>query len=349
MMKKLKTTVLLLFTILGFLYYPQLNEEEIPGLRVKIMRTVDGFLSWCMPLRYRTHTIQEPQEEKPFQINSPSLFYFAQKHGHFSKHSLVGTVTKNEQDIILTGDLLRTLNEEIEDPDALLFATGEVLVKVLAYRELEKGREIPLSTFDREGKVRLVTYEVDEVFDLWHGMPAFGLLPKTKGEAAPILLFRGTDFALNSIKSWSSLVSDLDRHGVGVTVFQSARPLLHQWLEKAASFGSKARVFGYSLGATFTLYTLLYEQDLLNEERENPSLAFNPVGLPKNILKRQKKLSKSSVGFISYVTQGDYVRAFGELFGDVYAFSPTPSLWPIAAHVTLVSANPRVVLYKVED
>src|SRR5579872_3239785 len=175
---------------------------SIPDSRSKIFEGVDRMLSWILPSSYLTYPLEEPLKEIHYQISVPELENFALNHGYFSpSRPLIGIVTNKEEDVVLVTDLLKTIYEKIKEPESLLFVTAEILTKALAYRELKEGREIAIPVLDPQGKAYLAVYVVDKVFNLWHGMPAFGLIPKAKGSAAPILLFRGTDFSLSSPKS----------------------------------------------------------------------------------------------------------------------------------------------------
>ena len=321
---------------------------SIPDSRSKIFEGVDRMLSWILPSSYLTYPLEEPLKEIHYQISVPELENFALNHGYFSpSRPLIGIVTNKEEDVVLVTDLLKTIYEKIKEPESLLFVTAEILTKALAYRELKEGREIAIPVLDPQGKAYLAVYVVDKVFNLWHGMPAFGLIPKAKGSAAPILLFRGTDFSLSSPKSWASILTDLDMRGVGLTAYNNARSLFHYWLIKATSFGAKARLMGYSLGGTLAQYTLLYEEEFISATREDLSFVFNCAGLNDEMVKEWDEHEEKIV-FAQYLTQGDFVAVTGPLIGEPYAFTPVPALKPIAAHVELLSAHPNLSLFRVE-
>jgi len=212
-------------------------------------------------------------------------------------------------------------------------ATGELLSKVLAYRNLQKGMIIRIPCII-EGKALLVNYQVSEVLNLWHEMPAFGLLPFHK-KANPILLFRGSDFSLLSKKSWASLLSDLDISGTGFSAFHLARSDIHAWLEKAFLFsGNNTKVMGFSLGGILSMYTVIFEKSLIATEG---SMAFNPPGVSKPIAERWKEVSSL---LKIYITQGDIIPKLGILVPPAFVLFTEKKMAPIEAHTQLMTANP---------
>lgn len=248
----------------------------------------------------------------------PEIAQFAHRHGFFSPiHPLASCLTESEKDVAICCDFLEKIDSLISHKEAKQAALGEMLTKVLAYRTLKVGMEIPI-----DGRV----YRVDAVFDLWRGMPAFGLV---SGKDA-ILLFRGTVFSLSKA-GIASVLSDLDFKGPGFTTYQRARPQLRRWLQD-----KNARAFGVSLGGAFVAYTALYERDLLSKEK--PSIAFNTVGVFKRAKTEWEKADQKPL-LISYVVSGDFISKIGHLLGDVRSMAAPRKLKPIEAHVTLMFAE----------
>lgn len=249
-------------------------------------------------------------------VSHPDISAFIRRHDFFSvEKPLVGHVTESEADIQTTAQLLKILPLVISDPDMRRLAEGEILSKILAYRELKVGMKIN-------------QYTVDRVFDLWKGMPAFGLV---SDNASSLLLFRGTDFNLKTRRSWAAIWSDLDLKGPGYTVYQKARPDLRSWLK-----GKNAQVMGCSLGGAFVFYTVLFEGDLLSFS--DPSLAYNPLGVFEKSFKLWESLNRKP-SLITYVTTGDFIPKIGRLIGDVREISASRRLKPIEAHVKLMFAE----------
>ena len=189
-------------------------------------------------------------------------------------------------------------------------------------------------------KAKLIEYEVDEVLDLWQGMPAFGLTPVGKG-APPILLFRGTDFSFTSKSSWASILSDFDLSGAGLTTFRSSQKKIHAWLEKVSPFG-KAKVMGFSLGGILAIYTAIFENVLIDQ-----CVAFNAPGVSKAIFSEWKDQS-SSPPIRLYATQGDLVSRFGNMVGNAFELSSKVPLGPIEAHTKIMTAKSPVLLNPID-
>ena len=199
-------------------------------------------------------------------------------------------------------------------------------------RSLKKGTKVWVS----ENEI----YTVDIVIDLWHGMPAFGLIPEKNG--TPILLYRGTDLNLTSEKGWASILSDLDTTGPGYKTYLRARTEIRNWLEKVKKQQKPARVMGFSLGGVFVCYSLIYEYDLLSKEA--PSVAFNPPGISEEIYEKWESIPKAQrTPHFLYVNQGDFVSQIGLLLSNVWELSLDHPMGVIESHVTLICTQP---LYK---
>ena len=316
------------------------------SMRSKALESIDKMIGWAFDQKKYIYALKTPLQEETFTNDSSQLITLAKDNSYFSsEYALVGRVTEDKKDIETTLGWLRTIHKEIQDPRKRTFAASEILTKVLAYRDLKKGMEIPIPVASGE----LTSFKVDVLFDLWDGMPAFGLVPIESSGAAPILLFRGTDLSLLSQRGLASIISDFDTKGPGHSAFLHARSDIRRWLEKMASKGPKARVMGFSLGGTLAAYTLLYEQQYVNEDESEPSFAFNPPGVSKKIYKKWEKLSSENrPPLVVFVSRGDLISKIGWLFGEVYELSVDLFLYPIAAHVTLVSGQPLYRKYLID-
>jgi hypothetical protein len=307
------------------------------------LQNVDDFLSWTIPPYLKVYALAYPLQATSLRTEFSQNRDFLEWHGYFSPYDpLVGKISKSREDIQVTRCLLVKISQEIPSLNASSFATDETLAKVLAYRDMKKGDQIliPLSRQDR----RLATYRVDHIFNLWRGMPAFGLISDSGGE--PILLFRGTDFSLDSERGWASLMSDVDSAGPGLTVFRKSQEEIHAWLMKVAQRGLKARVIGFSLGGVLAGYTYLYENAWINSEG---CVAFNPPGISDAIFQEWNQLSDAAKrGFRVYVNRGDVISKVGKLFGDVYELSVDQPLKPLKAHTLFVSAESQAFQAKVD-
>ncbi|NGX37799.1 MAG: hypothetical protein K1000chlam2_00961 [Chlamydiae bacterium] len=297
-------------------------------MRVKAIKSWDKLLTWTLSPKNQPYHLASPLDQKVFQVKTPELFQFDENYGYFSiYHPIVGIVTDATRDIEVTNCVLKTLPPS-EDHN---FTQDEILAKVMAYRPLKKGMKIQIS--EKE------TYIIDAVIDLWHGMPAFGLVPEKKGSGTPLLLYRGTDLNLTSEKGWASILSDLDTTGTGHTTYLRARKEIRAWLEKMKKNEKPARVIGFSLGGVFVIYTLIYEYDLLNMDAK--SVAFNPPGISDEVLDEWKALpEKKRPPHVVYVNQGDFVSQIGLLLTNVWELTLDHPMGVIESHVTLISVQP---------
>ncbi len=303
-------------------------------MRVNLIRGWDKLLTWTLTPKIKPYHHTDPLLQKIYEVQNDGIQDFEHEYGYFSFSSpIVGVVSDGENHFTVTNQALSQL-EEIQNPEQRNFSQDEMLAKVMAYRSLKKGMKITLP----EGGV----YLVDQIIDLWKGMPAFGLVPWKNQSNPPILLFRGTDMNLISEKGWASILSDLDTTGPGHLTFLRAREEIHSWLTKVKREYQPARVIGFSLGGAFVLYTLAYESSLLNQEI--PSVAFNSPGIAKNVYEKWEKSPDSRVPLLTYVNLGDIVSQIGFFLSDVWEISLEKPMDVIEAHLTLISSQP---LYKI--
>lgn len=279
--------------------------------RTDFFKALDSFFSWT------TYLASRKPSPRLTAIAHPELEAFVAQHGFLAaRRPLVGWVTTEEEDICVTEQLLERLPLLISDPQLLQMAHGEILAKVLAYRDLKVGRKIS-------------QYTVDHVFDLGGQMPAFGLISSTG--SAPVLLYRGTDLDIRHERSRASLKSDLDLKGPGYSTYHKARSDIREWLK-----GKNARAIGCSLGGVLATYTALFDGDLLSAVE--PSLAYNPPGVFKKNLKLWNSLSPKPP-LITYTLREDLISKVGHLIGDVREFSVPRKIGPIATHSMLMFAE----------
>ncbi len=306
-------------------------------VRVKALENLDQFLNWSVSEKLKSYPLARPLQEERIRSDIPEVREFVQKYGYFSAvRPLVGKVSSDEGDLELVCCLLRNVFEKGAKGSYLQVANAEILTKILAYRDLKKGQIIKIPVENGSG----VSYEpfmVDHVFDIWRGMPAFGLIPQKEGLSS-ILLFRGTEFSLVSQRGWASMMSDLDMAGPGRAAFQRAQNEISVWLKKVKSRGKKAAVMGYSLGGALAAYTFIYENGSLSDQG---SLAVCAPGVAEKVIEDWGMLSKEKQkGFTSYVNSGDVVSKVGKLFGTVYCLSAPESFKPIEAHMMLMCSEP---------
>jgi len=251
----------------------------------------------------------------------PEVVRFYEMHGYFSpERPLVCVATSEKEDLDITATFLSKLEEYIPQQELLDLAVFEMLAKVVAYRDLPKGYSLKIPL--------LGDYVVEEVFDLWNGMPAFGLVSQ---EGIPILLFRGTDPTIVRKRGVASMVTDLDPRGPGYTLYLRAHSKLREWLQLRP-----ARAVGQSLGGILAAYTVLWESRLLHPTK--PSVAFNPPGFFKETCRKWDKV-QARAPLVTYITEGDAISKIGTVVGEVRRIAPDRPLGPIEAHVALVFAS----------
>lgn len=313
-------------------------------MRVKALKKFDQLLSWSTSEKLKAYVLSDPLEEETFAVDIPEIQTFAAKYGYFSEaRPIIGNVTTSEVDVKFVCCLLKTLFKKGDDIEYLQFAAAEVLAKALAYRDLKKGQRIQVPVIHND-KVLFTVFTVDHQFNLWHGMPAFGLVPEHQ-EIEPILLFRGTDFSLDSERGWASLLSDLDMAGPGLTAFRNSQEEIHRWMVKASQNGKKTKVLGFSLGGAIAAYTFIYE----NAWVSSGSAAFCPPGVAEKVIEDWKLLPADKLeAFTTYVNEGDLISKVGKLFGTVYALSGKKRLKPLSAHTQLMCAETILLKARVD-
>lgn len=315
-------------------------------MRVKFLKNWDKALTWTLSTKNRDFILKNPIQKKDFSVQSPDFFIFNENYGYFSiLHPIVGIVTKEVRDIEVTNCLLMSIYEQIKDKEQYQLTADEILVKIMAYRNLELGMKISVPVVNMQGESVLETYLVDEIIDLWRGMPAFGLIPM-KGTSPSILLFRGTDLTFTSEKGWASMISDLDITGPGFKTFLRAKDQIQGWLKKVSRREIPARAIGFSLGGAFVFYTMIHFPDLLHPHF--PSKAFNPPGIKNTVLTKWEQSAGEKPPYIVYVNQGDVVSKMGFLPSNVWEISIKQPMEVIQAHVTIMSLEPSYLMREVD-
>lgn len=293
--------------------------------------------------------LSHPWKARNFSCEIEELISFSRRHSYFSKHPLVGKVSSSLADFEITTKLLKVVDKNILDPQERILASSEILCKVLAYRDLKEGMVFHLPTVERSGKANSSEYVVDRLFNLWKGMPAFGLI--SKDGKSPILLFRGTDLSLKTERGRASLLSDIDIAGPGLHTFLRARESINSWLSHVYKrCGMKARVFGFSLGGTLATYTALFEYRLISKDLDQPSIVFNPPGVTKKIYRKWERMKREKrPSLLVFITKNDLIPKIGKVIGDKYRLVPDKIKPPFYAHTTLVVAERKYDMYPVGD
>lgn len=328
-------------------------EEEITWKSPTTLLSMDNYeklFSWLFDQEATSYALLSPPKRTTTENPSLSLVEFTEKYNYDAdEKSLIGRVTTDRKDLDITIALLKQISEEIHSPELLLLISSEILAKVLAYRNLQQGDLIPIPTVKENKKISLVQYRVDRIFDLWKGMPAFGLIPEDKENTPPLLLFRGTSITLSDKASFASILSDFDPKGPGFSVFLRSRKQLRSWMQKAYAHGSKVRALGYSLGGSFVQYLSIYDYDLLSHKPYVPSIAFNQPGINRELFTKWQEIPNAlKPTLLCFVVKGDMVSKLGVLFGSVSQLSLPSPLSPVQAHTTLMFAQPSCLVDEID-
>lgn len=334
------------FALTFSLFFPQsaigtrVRAEQLTWaekMRNNTLKNLDDFLNWSFGNKSKKFFLTTTSQAEKIESHFPEMQAFNEKHGYFSlKHPIVAKVSAHREDIDIIRSLLNSIYENVKDPVYLQFAVAEVMTKALAYYDMKKGQSVSIP-LEIRGNIVLERFTVDHIFNLWYGMPAFGLVPEKKGIHS-ILLFRGTDFSLDSKRGWASLMSDLDLAGPGLTAFQNSQKEISLWLQKMHAEDKSARVMGFSLGGALAAYTFIYESQWL---APRDSFSFGAPGVKDKVIADWNALPEERQhGFTTYFNLGDIVPKVGKLFGTVYAFSTSADLKPLNAHTLLITSEP---------
>jgi hypothetical protein len=273
----------------------------------------------------------------PFTVEKNLFKTFHRDHDFFSiQRPLIGHVSASIEDISLTQKLLIDAFSIFEDPALLEQVTGEILAKVLAYRQLKKGMILYIPWVENN-ETSLQPCTVERVFNLWQSMLAFGIVPHDQKLPA-LILFRGTDLSLHNKSSRISIISNFDPKGPGYSVFLHAKPRLKEWLSQVTSHHRKAKCIGYSLGGALSTYLISHEPHYFSQTEH--SLLFHHPGLTPEQLPLFFNAQRDYAFRIkAYVAEGDPVSKYGSLFCQTIGFqTPNTLLNPFKAHTQLFCA-----------
>jgi hypothetical protein len=318
--------------------------------RIKRFQYWDKLLAFLFGYPSRCFVRKTPLEIEKFKNPNPNLKYFSDNFGRFStSKSLIGVVSLEPSDVIVTQHLLKIIYDTLKSSRIVELCTNEILSKVLAYRDLKENIKLLIPIVLHEEKVEYVEFIVDTIFDLWQKHTAFGLRPTSVSNVSPILLFRGTDFSLNRQGGRASILSDLDPDGPGRRLYLSCRSTLRYWLLQMSHLGEKTRVLGHSLGGVLATYAAVYEHDLLSKNPLQASYSFNAPGITEDLFKDWEDLPlEERPSFYSFVTRGDIVSKFGQVFGETYELFTSRPLSPMISHEQLIFSQPLSYMCKVD-
>jgi len=286
------------------------------------------------------YALKDPPELYILKQESPRIFEFYKDHHYGSiTKPLISKMTPDAEDIELTCNLFNWVVQDIQDPALSALLIAEIISKILSYRNLQQGSSLSIPIQDRNTKqIRFFPYEVDSIMNLWQDVRCFGLLPREKEKAPPILLFPGTDFSLLSKRGRAAILNDLDPDGPGRSLFLHARKPIRHWLEKACSH-HLACLYGHSLGGVLASYVLIMEHEQISKQEK--SFIFNHPGIELDMFQRWMEIDKNKQpNVVGFVSRGDIVSKYGYLFGTTYELALESPLQPITAHTNLFFAHP---------
>ncbi len=277
-------------------------------------------------------------------------------------------VSSHDRVLEKTAKIFEAIHTNIKDAELQQWMVAEILAKIVARIPLDKGQLISIPVINGEGKSEMVTYEVDKCFDLGLGIPAYGLKPhaaaafsiyeylpffgschKESVKAAPLLLFRGTNFSVKTEAAKMSVAINFDPKGAGFSFFLNAKDAIHQWLQSVTSASQKARVFGYSQGGAFAQYTAINENAFISQKSHEPSMIFNSPGVNKDLLQQWHNIpAEQKPNLCALLPSQDPVTQFGFLLGSVVQFNPKQPQEVQKAHFPLMLSQDAYSLVPVD-
>jgi hypothetical protein len=148
-------------------------------------------------------------------------------------------------------------------------------------------------------------YTVDTV--LTGTISGFYALGLKSPDAAPILVFRGTELTLN--RFLPDLFADFDSNGVGYRQFEPNRGKVGDWVRMISTSGP-VTITGHSLGGALTQW---FAADLTSQaQRLGEVVTFNSPGIGRSFADLFRV--DLTLGATHYVVNGDIVSMAGEAF-----------------------------------
>ncbi|MCH9633179.1 MAG: hypothetical protein S4CHLAM6_15320 [Chlamydiae bacterium] len=240
--------------------------------------------------------------------------------------------------------VLRKIHEQIDNPKIMQVMTAQILSKVLVGKNahfIGIGNTIEIPSIDANGNTKLVEYTFDKKFDLWKGIPAFGLVD-IKGDAPPMLIFRSTNTDLEEIDTLPTLVANLHPKGPGWKIFSKSQEKVAGWLEEKNQLSQqKARTIGYSQGGILSSYFLTYHSDKFNKEENQPSFILDAPGVSNEIEKDWLGVEEKPY-VETYINRGDIIPKVGDaLIGRAFEVRIAQNLKGFDSHKALSFFAPQ--------
>jgi len=324
----------------------KIKEITLKKLTESNIRTWEQILKRVLTYRSRKYSCEPGKDLYTIRNKCKAFEQFEYLYGYLAKERLlVGRFTKDVKDIEITQELLKDISKYVKNPQICDLTIAEILTKVLAYRNLRHKMRIEIPTL-KDNEIKLKTYEIDEVFDLYNSMKAFGL-KSLDGKSAPLLLFRGTDFSITE-EGRTSIMSNFDPEGPGHAIYHNARPRLRNWLKAVCKGGLKARALGFSLGGALASYSLIFDPEFFSQSIECSSYTFNHPGVDDILMHKWKALPKNARPALQgFIAEGDFVSKYGKLFSESYQMKLEKNLEPIESHTSLYFTKPLIHLSEI--
>lgn len=240
-----------------------------------------------------------------------------------------------------------SIDPSIRDTTIQRVAMAEILAKVLAYRKLSNGDEIPIAYHIGDDVHGVATYTVDKLY-LDNGHYAYGL-HATDADGQPLppfVIFRGTVPYPSAEGALETLLADLSPEGIGWRVFSSGRQVLTSWLQEHTTADRKAIVIGHSLAGALATYTTVHLNDLVHK-----TYCFGRPGINKQTAEAWRALEDRPKLRV-FNDAWDVIPYFGgRVIGDVFIVKSDEALgslsWPLQAHNRLIFNTPGWELHRI--
>lgn len=240
--------------------------------------------------------------------------------------------------------------EKSNEPFMLLAKVGQVLTKVIASKDLSERLLFSIPIILKDGSLVQENFIIDRRFDLWKGIPGYGLIslehPK---EFPPLLLFRATNVSLRDEFAVASIATNFDPHGPSWSLFHHCKQQLVSWLREHTFNGKlPARICGYSQGGALAMYLATYAHNFISKHPYEPSLIFDCPGVCLESYYSFNRLQHPP-NLQVFLTKGDVIPKFGlYLFGEVYEIAPNIPLTAKEAHYSLSLLQEKGAIYSVD-
>lgn len=248
--------------------------------------------------------------------------------------------------------LLTTIYETIEDPIIMQAMSAQVLTKLVMSHKahvIKVGDTLHIPTLDSLGNRHCVEYTFVKKFNVWQGIPAFGLADKNN-QFPPILLFRPTNTNYNDIDMLPTIFANLHPAGPAWDLFKKSRYEISDWLEgQNKQSTEKARVMGFSQGGILASYFLAHYSHHFNTNEWAPSIILDAPGVSARVEEIWDAIEQKP-NVQMYINRGDIVPKVGKAFiGKVFEVDSCQKSASVAAHCSLSLFAPKWKIVEISN